>query len=37
MGRRKKGGNHSPQKIIQYRIQEEMKKIDTLFLTSTKM
>jgi hypothetical protein len=36
MGRRRRDGNHSPQKIIQYRIQWEMKKMDTQLLTSTK-
>jgi hypothetical protein len=36
MGRRKKDENHIPQKIIQYRIQWEMKKTDAQFLTSTK-
>jgi hypothetical protein len=36
MGRRRRDGNHSPQKIIQYRIQREMKKIDTLLVTTTK-
>jgi hypothetical protein len=36
MGRRRRDGNHSPQKIIQYRIQWEMKKMDTQSLTSTK-
>jgi hypothetical protein len=36
MGRRRKDGNHSPQKIIQYRIQWEMKKMDTQFFISRK-
>jgi hypothetical protein len=36
MGRRKRDGNHSPPKIIQYRIQKEMKKADTQFRTPTK-
>jgi hypothetical protein len=37
MGRRTKDGNHSPKKIIiQYRIQWEMKKVDTQVLTPTK-
>jgi hypothetical protein len=38
MGRRGRDRNHSPQKqkIIQYRIQREMKKMDTQFLTPTK-
>jgi hypothetical protein len=36
MGRRR-DGNYSPKKKkIQYRIQQEMKKMDTQFLTSTK-
>jgi hypothetical protein len=36
MGRRRSNGNHSPQKKIQYRIQREIKKMDTQFLTPTK-
>jgi hypothetical protein len=32
MGRRRRHGNHAPPKIIQYRIQREMKKTDTQFL-----
>jgi hypothetical protein len=38
MRRRRRDGNNSPQKKkIQYKIQWEMKKMDTQFLTSTKM
>jgi hypothetical protein len=33
---RKRDGNNSPQKIIQYRIQWEMRKMETQFLTPTK-
>jgi hypothetical protein len=33
---RRRDGNHSPQKIIQYRIQWEMKKTDTQLLTLKK-
>jgi hypothetical protein len=36
MGRRRKDGNHSSQNIIQFKIQREMKKMDTQFLTPTK-
>jgi hypothetical protein len=36
MGRQKRDGNHSPQKINYYRIQWEMKKKDTQFQTATK-
>jgi hypothetical protein len=37
MGRRRMDGNHCPKKIIiQYRIQWEIKKMDTKFLTPTK-
>jgi hypothetical protein len=36
MGRRRRDGNHSPQKKIQYRIQREIKKMDTQFLTLAK-
>jgi hypothetical protein len=36
MGEFLKDENHSPQKIIQYRIQREMKKMDAQFLTPTK-
>jgi hypothetical protein len=35
MGRRKREGNYSPTKIISYRIQRKMKKMDTQFLTPT--
>jgi hypothetical protein len=35
MGSRR-DGYHSPQKIIQYRIQRGMRKMDTQFLISTK-
>jgi hypothetical protein len=36
IGRRRRDGNHTPQKIIQWRIQWKMKKTDTWFLTPTK-
>jgi hypothetical protein len=36
IGRRRRNGNHSPQKIIPYKIQRKMKKMDTQFLTPTK-
>jgi hypothetical protein len=37
MERRRRDENHSPpKKIIQYRIQREMKKMDTQLLTLTK-
>jgi hypothetical protein len=36
MRRRRRDGNYSPQNIIQNRIQWEIKKMDTQFLTSTK-
>jgi hypothetical protein len=35
MGRRRRDGNHCPQKIIQYRIQWEMKTVDIQLLTTT--
>jgi hypothetical protein len=36
MGRRRRDRNHFPQKLIQIRIQREMKRMDTQFLTLTK-
>jgi hypothetical protein len=36
MGRSRRDGNHSLQKIIQYKIQWEKKKKDIQLLTSTK-
>jgi hypothetical protein len=36
MGKQKRDGNHSSQKINYYRIQREMNKMDTQFQTPTK-
>jgi hypothetical protein len=35
MGRQERDGNHSPLKIDYYRIQREIKKMDTQFQTPT--